>query len=65
MDITYLADYMETVFTFVSVFVFSCQRDEYILRIRLKFHVWGNDGVAVKLVFQYFCFHVSILFFCR
>ena len=56
------ADHMETVIVFIPVFVLSRQGEIYILRVRLQFHIRSHDGIPIRLVLEYFCFHTIVQF---
>ena len=53
---------METVIVLIPIFVLSRQGEIYILGVRLQFHIRSHDGIPVRLVLEYFCFHTIVQF---
>lgn len=45
-----------------SLTVLSRQGEIYILGVRLQFHIRSHDGIPVRPVLEYFCFHTIVQF---
>ena len=60
-----LADHMETVLVLIPVFILFRQLEIHVLGIRFQFHIRGHDGITVRLVSEYFCFHLTYFLIVR